>query len=140
MAVLESPRVRWRRRLPVQPRGAADVVFVLLLVQAAAELLAAVGELVLMGNPVYAVLPVVRAAVLAVLAARIVRGRRWAAVAAIVLEWLGLLGVLLGMLAGLLPGLAPSVTLTGLLTGVALPAGVIALCAGILARRPEVAP
>ena len=113
--------------------GAADVVFVLLLLQGAAGVVAMLGELLFMHNPVYAVLPLLRAGMLALVAVKVVRGRRWALVAAIVVQGLALLGMWLGALVGLLPGLAPSFTLTGLLTGVALPVAVIALCARLLA-------
>jgi hypothetical protein len=117
--------------------GPGDVVYVLLLLQAAAGLLASLGELLLMGTPIYAILPVARAVVLVVLAAKIVRGRRWALITVVVVEWLGLLGVWLGLLLGLLPGLAPSVTLMALVTEVALPAAVITLCARTLAANPR---
>jgi hypothetical protein len=120
----------------VTDRGSADVIYVLLLVQAAAGLLASVGEALLMATPLYLVMPLAKAVALLVIAGRIVRGRRWAIVAAIVLEWLALLGVWLGTLVGLLPGLAPSMTLTGLLTQVALPIAVIVLTARLLATRP----
>jgi len=110
---------------------------VLLLVQAAAGLLASVGEILLMATPLYAVLPVAKAVVLFVLASKIVRGRRWAVLTAIVLQWLGLLGVWLGVLLGLLPGLAPSITLVALLTEVALPIAVIVLCARLLITLPS---
>lgn len=118
--------------------GPGEVVYVLLLLQAGTGLLASAGELALMGSPLYLVVPAAKAAALLVLAAKIMRGRRWAMVAAIVLSWAGLLGMWVGVLLGLLPGLAPAVTLTGLLTGVALPVAVIVLCARLLAasRRP----
>ena len=115
--------------------GPGEVVYVLLLVQATAGLLASVGELLLMGTPLYAALPVAKAAVLAVLAGKILRGRRWAVVTTIVLQWLGLLGVWLGVLIGLLPGLAPSITVVSLLTEVALPIAVILLCARLVGAR-----
>lgn len=123
----------------VERGGPVEVVYVLLLVQAAAGLLAMVGELVLMANPVYVVMPLIKAAAIVVLAIKIVRGRRWAMVATIVLQWLGLLGAWFGVVLGLLPGLAPSITLVGLLTGVALPIAVIALCARLLAATRPVA-
>jgi hypothetical protein len=117
--------------------GPGEVVYVLLLLQAAAGLLASLGELLLMGTPIYAILPVARAVVLVVLAAKIVRGRLWALITVVVLEWLGLLGGWLGLLLGLLPGLAPSVTLMALVTELALPAAVIMLCARTLAAHPR---
>lgn len=112
--------------------GPADVVYVLMLLQVGAGLLAAVGPVVVSGNPGYLLGPVVRAILLLVLAAGIVRGRRWALVAAIVVEWVGLLGVLAGLLLGLTPQLVPSMTVTGLLTEIGIPVAVIWLCARLL--------
>jgi hypothetical protein len=97
-----------------------------------------VGEVLLMGSPLYLVLPLVKAALLVVVGGRVVRGRRWAMGTAIALEWFTLIGMLLGVTVGLLPGLAPAVTLVGLLTGVALPVGVIVLCARLHAGTPPV--
>lgn len=105
------------------------MVYVLLLVQAAAVLLAAVGEVALMASPLYVVLPLVRAAALIVIGLKVVRGRRWALTVAIVVEWFALLGMWLGLVLGLTPTFAATLTLTGLLTEVALPAAVIVLCA-----------
>ena len=116
--------------------GPREVVYVLLTVQAAAGLLASVGELLFMGSPLYAVLPVLKAVGLFVLAAKIVRGRRWAMIAVIVVEWLGLLGFWLGVLLALFPGFAASITLMALLTEVALPVTVIILCTRLL-RAPD---
>lgn len=112
---------------------------VLLLVQTGAGLLAAVGELLLMASPLYAVLPLLRAAAMVVLAVKVVRGRRWAIVAVIAVQWLGLLGQWVGVVLGALRELDPSFTLAGLLTGVALPVAVIILGARLLATRPAVA-
>lgn len=117
--------------------GPADVLYVLLLVQAAAGLLASFGELLFMQNALYLVLPVLRAALLVLIAAKIVRGRRWAMVAALVMESFALFGMWAGALLGLAPGLSPSFTLAGLVTGVALPIAVIVLAARLLATRAD---
>ena len=116
-----------------------DVVFVLLLVQAAAGLLASVGELVVMGSPLYLAAPLLKAVAIMVIAGRVARGRRWALVAAVVAQWLGLLGLWFGLALGVLPGLDPTLTMVGLLTEVALPVAVIVLCAQLLAARPHAA-
>lgn len=110
----------------------ADVVFVLLCVQAALALLGMVGLVLLMGNPLYLAGSLIKAAGLLVLAVKIRRGRRWALVTTVVAEWLALLAVWVGALLGLLPGLTPTMTLTGLLTDVGLPVAIGWLCARLL--------
>lgn len=110
-----------------------DVVFVLLLVQAAAGLLAAGGSLALMGSPLYLVVPLLKSVALVVVAGRVARERLWAIVAAMVVQWLGLLGLWFGLVLGLFPALDPTLTLSGLLTEVALPAAVLVLCGRMLA-------
>ena len=125
--------------MPPSTRGRAEVVFVLLSLQAGASLLGMVGLLLIMGSPLYAAGSVARAAVLLVLAAKIVRGRRWALVGAIVLEWVGLFGTWVGLVLGLLPGLTPALTLTGVLTGIGGPVAVSWLCARLLAARRRAA-
>ena len=107
----------------------ADVVFVLLCLQAGLGLLGMVGLMLLMGSPLHAVGSVLKAGALLWLAAKVVRGRTWALVATMVVEWAGLVGVWLGALLGLLPGLTPAMTVTGLLTGVGLPVAIGWLCA-----------
>jgi hypothetical protein len=114
--------------------GPAEVVFVLLAMQAAAGLLAGTGELLFMGSPLYAAVPVLKAVMLLGLATSILRGRRWAMIVIIVVEWLGLLGCWLGVVLALLPGFAPAITLT-LLTQVLLPATVIVLLARCGVRK-----
>lgn len=109
-----------------------DVVYVLSLLQVAFLLLAAVGEVVLMGgNPAYLLLPVVKSALLIVFATRALSRRRWALRALTVLAWITLAGFALQLVIGLLPALDFTVNLVGLMTNVALPAAVILLC------RPE---
>ncbi len=122
--------------------GRADVVYVLLLVQAAAGLLAMLGELVFMGgSPLYALAPVTKTLVLLVFAALVVRGRRGALVGVVALQLLALTGFALGAVAGLLPQLDFTPTLTGLLTGVVLPVAVTVLCVRLLiVPEPPAAP
>lgn len=112
--------------------GPADVVYVLLLLQAGFGLVAMLGGLLLMGNPVYLLAPAAKAVTLFVLAAKVASGRRWAWVAVLVLEGLGLIGFWLSLLGGLLPMLTRTVTLTGLLTEVAIPVVVVYFCARTL--------
>ncbi len=113
--------------------GREDVVSVLVLIQAGAGLLAMFGELLFMGNPLYLVVPVAKAAVLFVLAAKVVGRRRWALIALLTFEGLSVLGVSASTLVGLLPGLDRTMTLTGLLTEVGIPLVVIVYCAQLLA-------
>jgi hypothetical protein len=117
-----------------------DVVFVLLLVQAGAGLLASTGELALMGSPLYLIVPIVKATAVVVIASRVARDRGWAIVAAVVVQWLGLLGMWFGLALGVVSPFSPTLTLTGLLTELALPLAVILLCVPLLARRPTRTP
>ncbi|HET8659287.1 MAG TPA: hypothetical protein VFM55_09850 [Micromonosporaceae bacterium] len=112
--------------------GPADVVYLLLLLQAGFGLVAMLGGLLLMGNPVYLLAPVAKAVTLFVLATKVVSGRRWAWITVLVLEGLGLVGFWLSLLGGLLPMLTRTVTLTGLLTEVGIPVVVIYFCARTL--------
>lgn len=106
-----------------------DVVYVLSLLQVAFLLLAAVGEVVLMGgNPAYLLLPVVKSALLIVFATRALARRRWALRALTVLAWITLVGFALQLVIGLFPAVDFTVNLVGLMTNVALPAAVILLC------------
>ncbi|WP_155391421.1 hypothetical protein [Catellatospora paridis] len=119
--------------------GRADVVYVLLLVQVGAGLLAMLGELLFMGgNPLYALAPVTKAAVTLVFAALLVRGRRGALVAVAALQLLTLTGFALSALAGALPQLDFTPTLTGLITGLVLPVAVTMTCVRLLIEpEPE---
>ncbi|HZN18245.1 MAG TPA: hypothetical protein VFB84_08690 [Micromonosporaceae bacterium] len=118
-AVLAAPAARG---------GPADVVYLLLLLQAGFGLVAMLGGLLLMGNPVYLLAPVAKAVTLFVLAAKVVSGQRWAWIVVLVLEGFGLIGFWLSLLGGLLPMLTRTVTLTGLLTEVGIPVVVIYFC------------
>jgi hypothetical protein len=105
------------------------VVRGLLVLQGAMGLTSALGVLTLMGfNPVYAVAPLVHAALLMTIGALLER-RRWALVATIVAEALAIGGWQLQLLLGLLPQLDFTVNLTGLLSTLALPVTVLVLCA-----------
>jgi hypothetical protein len=124
-----------------QRGGAADIVYVVCLMQAAFVLLAGLGEMLLMaGNPLYLALPLVKMAVLFVFAAKVVSGRRWAMIAVIVVQGITLVGFWLQVGVGLLPGLDFTLNLVGLITNVGMPATVIFLCASMLARRRAVPP
>jgi hypothetical protein len=121
---------------PAARGGPADVVYVLLLVQAGAGLLAMLGELIFMGgSPLYVIAPITRTVASLVFAALVARGRRGALIAVLTLQVLTLLGFCVSALLGLLPALSFTPTLTGLLTGVALPVALIMLCGRLLVRR-----
>jgi len=120
----------------VERGGPADIVYVLCLLQAAFGLLAALGEVLLMGgNPLYLLVPLAKAVLLVVLAAKAVTGRRWALVALIVVSAMTLVAFWLQLGAALLPGVGLTVNLVGLTTTVALPVAVIVLCGQSLRRR-----
>jgi hypothetical protein len=111
------------------PSSRADVVYVLVLLQVAFVLLAAVGEVLLMaGNGAYFLMPVVKSAVLLWLATKVVSGRRWAMITLIVLQAVTLTGFVIQLLIGLSPALDFTVNLVGLLTGVVMPVVILRLC------------
>jgi hypothetical protein len=113
-----------------------DVAYVLVLVQVGAGLLAAVGELLFMGSPLYAVMPVLKAGLLILLAVKVTRGRKWALITLLTFEGVSLAGVGLSLAIGLLPVLDRTVTLAGLVTEIVLPLLVAILCALRLAAPP----
>jgi hypothetical protein len=118
----------------------ANVVFVLLLVQAATVLLATVGELLFMsGLFFYALMPLARVTLLITFGAFALRGHRGALIGLIVLEALSLLGFVLSLGVGLLPTLDFTPTLTGLFTTGLLPIVVIVYCTQLLTRPRPVA-
>jgi len=125
--------------IPAERGGSADVVYLLLLLQIGFGLLAMVGELLFMANPLYAIVPVAKAVTLFVVATKVVSGRRWAWVTALVFEGLSLIGFWLSLMAGLLPVLSRTVTLAGLITEVAIPVTVIYFAVRVLLthRRPR---
>jgi hypothetical protein len=121
--------------LPI-PSGTVDVIFVFCLMQAVFVLLVGVGEALLMGgSPAYLVTALIKAALLVLLAVKVVSGRRWALILLTVLQAMTLYGFWLQLLVGLLPWLAYTVNLVGLLTNVAMPATIAYLCARQLPPR-----
>ena len=117
--------------------GRAELARLLLLITAGLTLLAMLGEIVLMGSAVYAVVPVGTAILLMVLARKVAARRRWAMITTVVLAGVSLAGFTLSSLAGLLPQLDHTITLTGVVTEVALPLTLIVLSAGLLASTPR---
>lgn len=113
----------------MQTDARADVVYVLVLLQVAFVLLAALGEVLLMGgNGAYLLLPVIKSVVLLVLATKTVSGRRWAMITLVVLQAVTLTGFVIQLLIGLSPALDFTVNLVGLLTGVLLPVVILVNC------------
>jgi hypothetical protein len=121
---------------PARRSGAADVVYVLCLLQAAFLLLGGLGEVLLMGgNPLYLVMPLAKTVLLFVFAGRALAGRRWALIALIVVQGITLTGFWLQVGAGMLPWVDFTLNLVGLITNVAMPAAVVYLCATLLVGR-----
>jgi LytS/YehU family sensor histidine kinase len=117
--------------------GLADVVYVLCLMQASFLVLAGLGEVLMMGgNGGYLVLPLIKAAGLLWLGAKVVRNRKWALITLIVVQAVSLVALPIQMLLSLVPAIDFAPSLVELLTTVALPAALIAMCALLLARRP----
>jgi hypothetical protein len=117
--------------------GPADVMYVLCLLQAGFLLLGGIGETLLMGNGLYLVVPVAKAVAVLVLGAWAAKSRRWALVALIVVQGITLIGFWIQIAAGLTPWVDFTVNLAVLLTNVAMPAAVVYLAGGLLARtRP----
>ena len=109
--------------------GAADVAYVLLLVQAALGALATLGLLFLMGaNPVYLMVGLGGPLLLTILAGGVARRSRWALVTTTVLELVSLGAYQLNLLAGVLPQVDVTVNLVALLSQVALPVAVVVQC------------
>lgn len=113
-----------------EPAGnGLHIVYVLTLMQVAFLLLAAAGEVLLMGgNPVYLGLPAIKATLLILFASKALEQRRWALRALTVLAWVTLAGFVLQLLIGLHPALDATVNLVGLMTNVGIPVVVIWLC------------
>ncbi|HEU4427024.1 MAG TPA: hypothetical protein VFR67_31230 [Pilimelia sp.] len=122
-----------------QRGGPADVVYVLVLVQVAAGLLALVGAVVMTGgNPVYAAVPLLKTVVMLLVAGAVRRrGRPWSLITLIVVELMTVVGFWISAVAGLLRELDHTVNLVGLLTGVGLPVAICWLCAQLLAAQPR---
>jgi hypothetical protein len=120
--------------------GLADVVYVLCLMQAAFLVLAGFGEVLMMGgNGSYLILPLVKAAVLLWLGAKVVRNRKWALITLIVVQAITLVTLPIQMLLSLIPAVDFAPSLVELLTTVVMPGALIAMCALLLARRPLLA-
>jgi len=117
--------------VPVKaPGNALDIVYVLSLMQVAFLLLAAAGEMVLMGgNPVYLLVPAIKSTLLILFASKAQRQRRWALRGLVVFAWITVAGFAIQFLAGtLVPAVDFTVNLVGLMTNLALPIAVIWLC------------
>jgi hypothetical protein len=115
--------------------GRADVVYVLLLLQAGLGILAMFGTLLLMGgNPAYLVVPLLHAVLLSWLATRVARRRRWAYKLVVALQMLSLIGYQVNLLVGLIPQVEVTINLVGLLTTVALPVAVLWQCVRLLGQ------
>jgi len=94
--------------------GVTDVLYVLVLLQSSFLILGALGELLLMGgNPAYLIVPLAKMVLLIVLALKVASGRRWAAIAMIVVQGVTLVAFWLQVAVGLTPWVDASVTLTG---------------------------
>jgi hypothetical protein len=114
---------------PATRGSGLDIVYVLTLIEVASVLLAAVGEVLLMGgNPAYLLIPVVKSVLLLVFATGAVRRRRWALRALVVLSWLTLAGFVLPLLVGLVAPVEFTVNIVDLMTTVGIPVAVIWLC------------
>jgi hypothetical protein len=115
-------------------KGYAQLGYVLVLLQGSLTLLAALGEVVVMGgNPLYLAVPSLHTVALIVAGSNL--RRRWGAILLMVLESLSLLGFWLSFAVGYLPWVVYPVNLTGLLTDVALPASVLFLALWSLVQR-----
>jgi biotin transporter BioY len=127
--------------MPESERGGlADVVYVVCLMQASFLMLAGVGEVLMMGgNGGYLALPVIKAAVLLWLGAKVVRNRKWALITLIVVQAVTVIALPIQMLLSLVPAVDFAPSLVELLTTVVVPGALIAMCALLLARRPMLA-
>ena len=129
--------VRQPDGMPVSERGGlADIVYVICLMQASFLALAGVGEVLLMGgNGIYLIVPLVKAAVLVWLATKVVRLRKWALITLIVLQALTLAAIPVQFVIGLAPVVDFSPSLVELVTGVFVPMAVIAMSALLIGER-----
>jgi hypothetical protein len=108
-------------------RGRGDVGFVLLVLQASAGVLGAVGLGVVMGSPLHVVPALIGPVLQVVLAVQVARGRRWAWAVVIAMETVFVYALAANGVIGLVPQLQVTVTLTGLLMRLALPVALIVL-------------
>jgi hypothetical protein len=107
--------------------GRGDVGFVLLVLQASAGVLGALGLGVVMGSPVPALPALTGPVAQVVLAFAVARGRRWAWAVVIAMETVFVYAFVANGVVGLIPQLQFTVTVTGLLMRLALPVGLIVL-------------
>src|SRR5687767_1259506 len=107
--------------------GRNDVGFVLLVLQAAAGVLGALGLGVVMGSPLHVVPALIGPVAQVVLAFQVARGRRWAWAVVIAMETVFVYAFAANGVLALVPQLQVTVTLTGLLMRVALPVALIVL-------------
>ena len=122
-----------------QRGGLADVVYVICLMQASFLALAGVGEVLMMGgNGAYLIVPLVKAATLVWLAAKVVRLRRWALITLIVLQALTLAAIPVQFVIGLAPVVDFSPSLVELVTGIFVPMAVIAMSALLIGQRRQI--
>jgi hypothetical protein len=120
-----------------ESRGRRDVIAVLVLIEVAAGLLAALGQALFMASPLFLAVPVLKTVLLLVVSNRLVRGRRWAVVTMLVAHTLAIVGFGFGLVLGATPWFTASVTLTGLLTGLGVPLAVLWLCVRLLRSGSE---
>jgi len=117
--------------------GRNDVGFVLLVLQASAGVLGALGLGVLMGSPLHVVPVLIGPVLQVVLAVHVARGRRWAWAVVIAMETVFVYAFAANGVIGLVPQLQVTVTLTGLLMRLALPVALILLGVLEFARRSD---
>jgi hypothetical protein len=104
-----------------------DVGFVLLVLQASAGVLGAIGVVVLMASPVHMVSALIGPVAQVVLAAHVARGRRWAWAVTIAMETLFVYAFAANGVVAAIPQLQFTVTVTGLLMRLGLPVALIVL-------------
>jgi hypothetical protein len=121
----------------VVTRGLGEVAFVLLVLQASAGLLGALGVVALMASPVHAVVALVGPVAQLTLAGFVARGRRWAWAVVVAMETVFVYALVLNGALGLVPQIDMTITLTGILTRLALPVALICLGVLELSGRPR---
>ena len=107
--------------------GRDEVGFVLLVLQASAGVLGALGLGVVMASPLHAVPALIGPVAQVVLAFAVTRGRRWAWAVVIAMETVFVYAFAANGVLALAPQLQVTVTLTGLLTRLAVPVALIVL-------------
>ena len=107
--------------------GRDEIGFVLLVLQASAGVLGAIGVGVLMASPLHMVPALIGPVLQVVLAVHVARGRRWAWAVTIAMETVFVYAFAANGVLALAPQLQVTVTLTGLLMRLALPVALIVL-------------